>query len=789
MVDGRKNAAILTKPTNHSDWRNSVHTVAVVAVTILAPALAGSTTLWAKSVIAIAAGLVFLLWPRGSLLRGFSLIMIAILAIGLIAFLPANFGSAPAWRTDLSRLGVIFPQTRSPQPWLTFESLCLLALGLAWTSYLFGCDWNLQQRQKALSWFCVGVLGLAATMIIASGLHRRVPFWPETGGFGFFPNRNQTGNVFGLCGVMIYALALQGWQRGSHNWWVWLLSLSLIFWALIVNGSRGGVVLFFIGSFAWHIWWIASSDAKRFPISLLFALVLLGGALIWSGPNIVERFVGPNADLLTRNGRISIYRDAWNFFTQSPLFGIGLGNFRALFSSQRQYFISAAEAIHPESDWLWVLVEMGVFAPLLLLFAVAWWLRACFPFNQGTLRATRVAAMIGGCLFVVHGLVDVSGHRIGTLWPALFLASIAIKPGVTLSPPRPFIFQVFGCWSLVMGGLWVGSIFGMAAPTSATRERVFNRTEFENNVGNYSAAISLSEKLLSIAPLDWQAYYERGLAEAALYKPRAQIQRDFEIARYLMPNRPDLALNEGLIWLNAGDEDLAFGVWQESMQRWPDNAPVLYAQTFASVRDSAELRDRWRELGHVDRRCLPILLQNVNHLEFDIELNRLLSEDPELRSLSPSEKKILFATCLREGDQLALADALQRHPEWQSVGWQEMANALANYGDYRPAYETVYRFVQHPLLPKTEPNDSVQTLWARFRTTGNISNDGLGLVRSQIQANDFDEALTTLQAFSKTPNPPAAIYFLESRIWAAKGEWQKAWQAMLKYQSAIYREP
>jgi O-antigen ligase/tetratricopeptide (TPR) repeat protein len=762
---------------------------AIVSLTILAPVLAGSTALWAKALIAIGAGLTLLLFPPAHSRRSLDLLFLAIFAVALTAFIPAHFFGSPPWRSDLSELGVKFPLTLSPQPWLTFESICLLALGLAWTCYLFSSDWNLQRRQKTLGLFCVGILVLAATLTIASTLNKRVPFWPETGGFGFFPNRNQTGNVFGLGGVMIYAIAMQGWQRGRKNWWLWMLSLCLIVWALIINGSRGGVILFFVGAVVWHLWWIASSDQKRFPAILLIAVVLLGAALVWSGPRLVARFIGENADLLSRNGRIAIYHDTWNFFKQSPFFGVGLGNFRSLFSSQRHYFISPAEAIHPESDWLWVAVEMGALGPLLLLAVIGIWLRSCFPFKSGTLRATRMAAMVCGCLFAIHGLVDVSGHRIGAIWPALFLASIAISPQAKFRTARPLMFRIFGMLFLVVGGFLLLSVLGLATPTSDTVNRLVDQAEIENSARNYPGAISLSEKGLAIAPLNWELYYQRGLAEAASYRPRSDIERDFAVARYLMPNRPDIALKQGLVWLSVGDEDLAFAVWQESMQRWPENARVLYSDIFGAVRDNVELRDRWRELGHINRRCLPVLLQNANQLEFTVELNRLLTDDPDLRSLSSSEQKILFASWLREGDQLALVEALQRHPDWQTVGWQELATALANYGDFRPAYETVHRFVPRPRLPNVQANDSTQTLSLRFRATHDIANDGLAVVVSQIDANDLDGALANIETFSTVAKPPPAVYFLESELLARKGEWQKAWQAIVKYQNATYREP
>src|SRR5205823_1580794 len=114
----------------------------------------------------------------------------------------------------------------------------------------------------------------------------------------------------------------------------------------------------------------------------------------------------------------------------------GLGNFRALFSSQRQFFISTTESIHPESDWFWIAIEMGAVAFILLLTAIAIWLRNCFPLQPGTRRSIRVAAIICGILFVLHGFLDVPGHRVGSLWPALFLCSIAAHPQIKSQESR-----------------------------------------------------------------------------------------------------------------------------------------------------------------------------------------------------------------------------------------------------------------------------------------------------------------------------------------------------------------
>src|SRR5947208_2318312 len=122
----------------------------LLVITILAPALGGSTTLWAQAVISLSTGVLFILSPPkrspGLLLNA---VFIAIGVIALIGFWPAHWFAFPEWRTVLLKFGVHLPDTWSPQPWLTLESGCLLWLGLAWTYYLFAYQWNPAFREKA----------------------------------------------------------------------------------------------------------------------------------------------------------------------------------------------------------------------------------------------------------------------------------------------------------------------------------------------------------------------------------------------------------------------------------------------------------------------------------------------------------------------------------------------------------------------------------------------------------------------------------------------------------------
>ena len=603
-------------------------------------------------------------------------------------------------------------------------------------------------------------------------------------------NRNQTSNVLGLGGIMIYANAFQHLQRGRRRGWMWLLGLALVCWALILNYSRAGIVLFFAGALIWHVWWLITSREGMAKTVAWGPLIILVALLLVAGGDTLLRFKHP-ADFFSpsANGRLLIQRDALDFWKESPILGIGLGNFRSLFSAHRNFFVSTSEAIHPESDWLWAAVEMGCLVPLLVLAGIVLWLRRCFPFQPGSWRGMRVAAMLCGIAFAVHGLVDVSGHRIGSLWPALFLAGTAINPDARFRSSRlvPALFRFLGLLFAGIGLWWFASFLDLKSPpTGKTVERLIDRVGDATNADKFEQVDRLAAAGLKAAPLNWVFYYQRGLAEAALFRSRSEIERDFGAARYLLPNWPNIYLKEGLVWLRLGDPDTAFAIWQEGMERCPESAFGLYSDLFGIVRDDAALRERWRELAGDRKRFLLLFLQNADPLEFMIESQRLLEEDPGLQSFTSDDIMTFFHAWYSPRRQAGHAGNSE---ETSRLG----KNCLARFRPRVRRFSRLQAGVRNggALRSETEPaaksihGDSVAILIRRFRISGNIEHDGLPVALAQIEAGEPDQALNNLKAFETLPEPPPSVYFLEGEIWARKGDWQKAWQAMSKYEAAI----
>jgi hypothetical protein len=766
-----------------------VASYAVIGLTVLAPALGGSTELWAQASLAIATGLLLLVYPpRKSLGWIPNCLFSALLAISLIGFFPAKWFPIPQWRTDLLQLGAQLPPTRSPQPWLTLQWTSFLFLALVWSYYLAAFSWRRRRREKACVIYAVAVLCLSAALIVAFITKERVPFWPEVEQFGFFPNRNQTSNVLGLGGIMIYALALQSLQENRRYWWGWLVSLSIVCWALILNFSRAGIVLFFFGALALHLYWWFNAENRRQSLVAIGGLALLLTLFVINGGATLSRFGHETTGLLSEssNLRLPIYQDAFRLLEKSPLVGIGLGNFASVFGFNRVYSVLDKEAFHPESDWFWSAIDLGLIGPAIIFGLVCWWIKKCRPFDPGSIRLIRTGALICGCAFLAHGFFDVSGHRIGALWPALFLGSIAVHPNAEFKISKWItpLFRVFG-FSLVLIGLWwMSSVFGgTTLPTTATQDQL--RAEIVSAIdrNDYEAADRLSDEALEVGPLNWLAYYQRALAEVGLTNSRRAALRDFGISNYLYPFWPDLYLHQGEVWLGVGEIDLAFEVWKEGLRRTGDATGDLYARILNAAGADPEMRERLRQLIDNNHAYLLSFLGSASRFEFEIEIERLLSNDALVRSLSPNELQTILMMWYQKGNKLELAETLRMRPDWMRLGWKQLAQVYADNQDYRQAYETVAKFDPPPKLPAIQQDQPFEKLVARFQVNQNDVPNGLALYQAQLKQGQSDAALVTLQKLAAVPGSPKYLSYLEAQLWATAGQWQKAWEAVARYES------
>jgi len=779
----RQNAAIIR-------W---IANATVALLPVLAFFLGGATQKWEEGLVITLLALCLLVRPpRFSLGALTNLVIVTLFILAAVAFLPARWFFQPEWRAAfVNDFGIQLPSTLTPQPWITLSYLVSFAAGLSWLYVVSTQDLELREVRFQLRLFSCGIALLAAICIALYLAHTMLPFWNNEQNFGPFPNRNQTGDLFGLTAIMILACGQDDLRKGRKRWIVWILALVLIVTAIILNFSRYGIVILLGGSAFWlGAFTLGQRSPSRLALGVSFLLLLLTALLLFGGQTF-ERFhlrdlgsAGISTDF-----QWQIFHDTFRLIRDSPWWGIGFGNFESIFAICRDASLSYRRALHPESDWLWLWTELGWPAVVLTLVGIALLVRRVSPLRVGTNQGYRLAALIAVLLFAIHGIVDVSGHRVGTVFAAVFLLGCSLHRPLSLKTSRwtSILFRFVGLVLLAAGlSLFVAARSEKPLPGSVGVSSAKQLSAVADTELNFSETKALTTRALQWAPLDWELYLARAIAEVELKQTQNAVD-DFRRARFLEPIAYEVPLAEGNAWLPYRPM-LAVTAWREALRRAGPLRPAVYASMLsdASLR-SPEVSRILEAIGLSEHDLALPYLNRVSDASFNRALTQLLRNDPNLQSFSETEKLALFAFWSERGDPEEISRAVEQHPDWIRYAWLGMAKYKASKNDFRAAYQLTQQYGESVALPRVATNFSLQDLETRFHAAPNNYGIGYELYRAQMQNGRIDDALVTARHFSERPNSPAYFYFLEAQCWAEKQNWERAWYAWQAFQAAQAR--
>ncbi len=762
----------------------------IALLPVLACFLGGATQKWEEGLVITLLALCLLVRPpRFSLGALTNLVLLTLFILAAVAFLPARWFFQPEWHAAfVNTFGIQLPSTLTPQPWITLSYLVSFAAGLSWLYVVSAQDLELREARFQLRLFTSGIALLAAICIALYSAHTTLPFWHNERNLGPFPSRNQTGDLFGLTAIMILAWGQDDLRKRRKRWIVWILALVLIVAATILNFSRSGIGILVAGS----AFWLGAFAFRQRPPSQLalgvsFLLLLLTALLLFGGQTF-ERFnlrdfgsAGISTDFRWR-----IFHDTFRLIRDSPWCGIGFGNFESIFAIFRDGSLSDPRVLHPESDWLWLWTELGWPGVVLTILGIALLVSRVFPLREGTNQGYRLAALIAALLFAIHGIIDVSGHQVGTAFVAVFLLGLSQRRPLSLKTSQwmPILFRFVGLVLLVAGlSLVVAARGEKLLPGSVGVSSAKQLSAVADTEGNFSETVALTTRALRWAPLDWQLYSARAIAEVEL-KQTTNAVDDFRRARFLEPIAYEVALAEGNAWLPSRPV-LAVTAWREALRRAGPLRPEVYASMLsdASLR-SPEVSSILEAIGLSEHDLALPYLSRISGAPFNRALAQLLRDDPNLQSFSETEKLVLFAFWSERGDAEEISRAVEQHPDWLRYAWLGMAKYKASKNDFRAAYELTQRYGEPVALPRVATNFSLQDLEKRFHAAPDNYGVGYELYRAQMQNGRVDDALLTARHFSERPNSPAYFHFLEAQCWAGKQNWERAWNAWQAFQAA-----
>jgi O-antigen ligase len=628
----------------------------IALLPVLACFLGGATQKWAEGLVITVLALYLLVRPpRFSLGALTNLVLLALFILAAVAFFPARWFFQPEWRAAIvNDFGIQLPPTLTPQPWITLSYLLSFAAGLSWLYVVSTQDLELREARFQLRLFSCGIALLAAICIALYLAQITLPFWHDEQNFGPFPNPNQTGDFFGLTAIIILACGEDDLRKKRKRWIVWILAMALIVIAIVLNFSRSGIGILFAGSALWlGAFAFRQRSPSRLVLGVSFLLLLLTALLLFGGQTF-ERFhlrdFG-SAGILT-DFRWQIFHDTFRLIRNSPWCGIGFGNFESIFAIFRDASLSDRPASHPESDWLWLLAELGWPAVVLTIVGIALLVSRVFPLRVGTNQGYRLATLIAALLFAIHGIVDVSGHRVGTAFAAVFLLGLSLHRPLSLKTSRwiSILFRFVGLVLLAVGlSLVVAARGDKLLPGSVGVFSAKQLSAVADREGNFSETIALTTRALRWAPLDWQLYSARAIAEVKLKQTQNAVN-DFRRARFLEPIAYEVPLAEGNAWLPYRPM-LAVTAWREALRRAGPLRPEVYTSMLsdASLR-SPEVSPILEAIGLSEHDLALPYLNRISDASFNHALEQLLRNYPNLQSFSETEKLVLFAFWSERGD-------------------------------------------------------------------------------------------------------------------------------------------
>lgn len=378
--------------------------IGICALVVFGVASHGAVEDWARAVLEIGAGLLFLAWAvRACLTRELQLVVsplflplafLLLIVLGQLVF----HGTASSYDTRMELqllLADVLILFVTGQAFRTIEDW----RGFVWFGMSFG--------------FLVAIFGILQHLTFNGKLYwlREMHF----GGipFGPYVNRNHFAGFAELVIPISLAPLILGKVR-RERWFVVSLFAVIPIGALVLSASRGGIVSFAV-EFGVLVLWLLLRRTTREHLLSAGAVLLLAFLLVsWLGvQQAVERFSSLQALEVTVGKRASMRADTWRIFLDHPWTGAGLGTLQIVFPRYETLY-DGKIVNHTHNDYLEGLAETGVagglccgwFLGVLLLESLRRLSQPSSAFAS-TLQLSALVACLG---FLTHSLVDFNLH-------------------------------------------------------------------------------------------------------------------------------------------------------------------------------------------------------------------------------------------------------------------------------------------------------------------------------------------------------------------------------------------
>ncbi|WP_309398697.1 O-antigen ligase family protein [Cerasicoccus maritimus] len=771
------------------------HFLAVAALIGLV-LLSGGRYLWVQGGFVALMGLLLILNPPATTFdKKMDWIVLALLGVacfsfvpsGVLTFLPSIFFGRPGWWKEVTGAGAELPVTMSAQPLCSLESLVMLVAGLSYLYQLANARFQIQDRVRLIQTFVILGGVLAAVVLVGNSLDLQYYNTDRAASFSFFDNRNQTSIFLVMVGIMALSMAYFSFSQRKALALISAVVFVITTLAISMSLSRAGLLLFVIGCGVWVILRFTiygGQGATKFIVPLV---AFSFGMMLLTGQQTLSRFndwLGSENSMF-EDFRWGIYRDSLTMIAAQPATGVGMGNFAEVFPHYRHESLSPEPVIHPESDWMWIASEMGVlgFSLMVMLVIFMYWM--ILEFGDDRSASVRTAAIVAASIFLLHSVFDVSGHQLGVVLIAIWLARMGIPYlKVTHNCLFPaWSWRVVGVFLLLFGGLWItADLTGLMLHSKVAKREMASRVAEAIEAGEKELASRDIDTGLAFMPLSWELYLQRGQYHLYAENDTSAARQDFQIARVVEPNLVAPSFFEGQVWLPRSTH-YAYEAWKDSLSRQAENPAELHHRIILASKNNPRFTRELDRLSQEDPNFRTEYLESLSKDAFLKAISAELKRDPGLKFYTDEQRERVLSIWLRNGDVGQLIKFLEANPGVTPNAWYYQANAMGRMGNYPGAIELAKQYAPIPQIPVMESlilRDPGE-LRALYASRPDDVVRGSALLQTQLNNQDTKGALWTIDQLLKMETPPPYAYYWQGELNRLDKQYKDAWAAWQIY--------
>ncbi len=419
-------------------WANKLAFFLLFALIIFTTLVYGAVHQPIIALFYIFTAIIILLWSYDAFAGGVLRFNKSLLQIPLYAlFLYGMIQIIPLGSMETAGLPGI-SRTLSIEPfWTKLTSIHILALAFIFSAFLIFIDSAKRLRKAVLVITVFGFIYAFYAILQAVLSPNKIYGIYETAfasPFGSFVNRHNFAAFMEMTIALPLGLVFVG-AVSKDKRLLYFTAIGLMGIALLLSGSRGGLVAFLAQIFFLAILTTNTKSygqiALKIGLAVLLVGVIIGGSVFIGGESSLTRFADTAISKDITTNRTHIWSVTWEAIKENPVFGAGLGAFNAAYA-KHDTFNGMERVEQAHNDYLQVLADAGIVGLIIGLF----FLFQLFKTGRESIktqnlfrRGIAVGAIAGCFAILVHSIFDFVLHTTAISVMFLLLVALVVKSG------------------------------------------------------------------------------------------------------------------------------------------------------------------------------------------------------------------------------------------------------------------------------------------------------------------------------------------------------------------------